>query len=246
MNIIIKFLLLFPLFLFFNHCNLIAQSLTGSSGLITIPTAEIAHDGEILFGANFINKKYNVQFPDQYHQYSYFITLGFMPFLETSLRLTRPYNYPNPNLLGIGDRMPSVRLQFLKEKQYLPALLIGAHDFMWAFGGTNAINYNALYLVATKHYLLNLKWFPLETAYHLGYGTDIMEAEHHQFVGLFSGFSLDFQKTVTLMIEYDAEKFNGGIKFNLFNHMQFLFALLNFNSFSGGVSLYFILPKKVK
>jgi len=108
-----------------------------------------------------------------------------------------------------------------------------------------AVHYNAFYLVATKHYSVVYKPFSLETAHHLGYGIDIMQTAHHQFVGLFGGVSLSYRKTVTLMIEYDAEKFNGGIQFNLFNHVQCLFALLNFDSFSCGASINFILPKRV-
>ena len=157
--------------------SLYAQSLSGSTGLVTIPTADMPQDGEISFGASLRNKKNNVRYPDKYHQIAFYISLGYLPFLEVSVRITRQLNYPGKQALG--DRMPSIRLRFVKEKEYLPSLVLGAHDFMWAFGGTDAIHYNAFYAVAAKHFNFSDRGIDLGT--HIGYGLKLMKAAHYEF-----------------------------------------------------------------
>jgi hypothetical protein len=224
------FLLLLPL-----H-NCVAQSLTGSTGLVTIPTADMSKDGEMSFGVSFVNKKYNVRLPDQYHQYAYFVTMGYLPFLEVSLRITQHFNYPGKEALG--DRMPSVRLRCIQEKENIPSVVLGAHDFLGVLSGTDAIHFNALYLVCSKHFQLNR--FPNMSA-HIGYGTDWIKAKHREFVGLFGGLSISVHESIACMLEYDDKKMNGGLQVILFNHVQMTCAFLNFDSLSGNLCYRFIL-----
>ena len=213
-----------------------AQSLTGPVGLATIPTANLPNDGEIYFSSSFADKQYNVRIPNRYHQYTYAVTMTYLPFLEVTLRLTRHYDYPGKQ--AMGDRMPSVRLRIFKETSIIPSLVLGAHDFMWAFGGTETIYFNALYVVASKHINL-LKPYTGHVGFHLGYGTDWIKAAHYQFVGLFGGVSVEANRFITLMIEYDAEKWNGGLRFSLFNRFHLLIVALHFDALACGASYGF-------
>ena len=239
MKRIILLLIYIHLSIFFIHMNLTAQPLSGITGLITIPTAKMSTDGKISFSVNFTDRKYNVRLPDKYHQYSYFFTLGYLPFAEVSLRLTHHYKYPKEQALG--DRSPSVKIRLLKENKYHPAIALGIQDFLG-----ECRHFNALYAVASKTLALKIKSFSFQTEFHLGYGTDKIDARHHQFAGIFGGLSVEFFDIISLMAEYDSEKFNGGIGFDLFNHIQVLFALLHFDSFSCGASFSLTLPNEIK
>jgi hypothetical protein len=217
-----------------------AQSLTGTTGLISVPTANLAKDGEVLLGASVGNRKYNVRY-SKFHEYAYFVTIGYLPCLEVSLRLQRNYQYVRSDGIttqGIGDRMASVRLRILKEKKYLPSVVLGTHDFLSAFGkSTQVVFNNALYAVVSKN--LRPPCSPVRFGLHAGYGTDWMTARHHDLVGFFGGISLEAGNWMTVMTEYDTEKFNIGAAFHFFGHVQVLLALKNFDTFAGSLSYSF-------
>ncbi len=228
-----------------------AQSLNGTTGLISVPTANLAKDGEVLLGLSIGNRKYNVQKP-KFHEYSYFITIGYLPFLEVSLRLHRNYQFVWTDEMagmtgmtsqGIGDRMASIRLRLSKEGKYVPSIVLGAHDFFSAFGQSNeVVFYNALYAVVSKK--LRHPGFPIGFGLHTGYGTDWMNARHHELVGWFGGISMEAGSWMTLMAEYDTEKFNGGVAFHFFEHVQVLLALKNFDTFAGSLGCSFRLQSR--
>lgn len=208
-----------------------SQSLNGTSGLFNIPTAEILNDGEIAIGVNFLEKKYLEYTNKQYNGVNYYATIGFLPFLEISLRITRFINPPFKQALG--DRMPSVRLKLINESKILPSILIGVHDFANVLGGTDAVHFNALYIVSSKN--LSTKFFFNKIGFHLGYGTDWIEANHRQFVGIFGGISFEHKNIFRSMLEYDADKFNWGAEVILFKHIKLLAGLMHFDSFNAGI-----------
>jgi len=206
-----------------------SSSLTGTTGLLFIPTAEMPEDGEISFGLNLLNKKYLSYGDNQYHGLANYVSLGYLPFLEVSLRLTRSIGSPEPQALG--DRTICIRLRLFKEGRLLPSIVWGLHDPI----GTRY--FNALYLVGSKNSRLS---DTIKIGFHLGYGVDWMKPRHPpQFVGLFGGVSLSTTSFITFMFEHDAEKFNCGIQMSIFDRVGLLLALLNFDSFSGGASYKF-------
>ena len=215
----------------FSSQNVIAQSLTGTTGLVTIPTAEMPEDGEISFGFSIINKEhsaYSYAHGGQHHEVANFITLGYLPFLEITPRLTRLLHFPQPQ--AIGDRMVSIRLRVLKESAIFPSVVCGVHD---PFGAS--INFSASYLVASKSFSAS----NCRMGIHLGYGGDWLkarEAKGHQFLGLFGGVSLSPSPFITLMLEHDAEKLNGGVRLSIFDRLELTGAFLGFDAFSGGIS----------
>lgn len=209
-----------------------SQSLTGNTGLFNIPTAEILNDGEIAFGVNYLDKKFIERDDRKYSAISYYATVGYMPFLEISLRLTRYVNYPYPQ--SMGDRMPSIRIKIISESKVLPSVLIGAQDFMSIEDYTSAVNFNALYIVSTKYFNIK-KSFINRIGFHLGYGTDWLKANHRQFVGIFGGISVEHKNFLKGMVEYDADKFNIGAEVTIFNHIKIMAGLLHFDSFNAGI-----------
>jgi len=212
-----------------------AQSLQGTTGLVTIPTAALIRDGEVFLGTAAGNKKYNNWMPGEYHHYSYYATIGFLPFLEVSLRLTRSYNYFKGT--GLGDRTVSARWRIIQEKKKTPAIVIGIHDLLSSVDDPSVMYNNALYVVGSKN--VRLRKGPSQIGLHLGYGTDRMKAAGHQFVGLFGGVSVEVNPMLTLMIEHDSERLNGGAVFRFFRHIQLQVALMHFDSFAAGLSYVF-------
>jgi len=222
-NIFIAFIILFSNFIQ-------AQSLTGTTGLITIPSAEVMRDGEFSIGVYYSPREVLRENSFDYNSLLIFAMGSYLPFLEIGLRSTYPFQFKEH---AIGDRMPIVRIKLFSEKELLPSVLVGVHDFLSVYGGNSAVHFNALYLVMTKNF------YEGKMSLTLGYGSDLIKAEGHQFVGLFGGINIKLLNALELMTEYDAERFNTGFRLTLFNHLKLLAGFLNMRHFSGGASFSF-------
>lgn len=221
-------MLQFSLFVFFITSMGLGQTILGTNGLVTVPVAYIPDDGDVFIGCSLMNKNHGRLWSDDHHRVNYYASVSYLPFMEIGLRVARHPGYTG--LQGIGDRMVSVRVQVLRERKIRPAVALGVHDLI----GTKL--FNALYLVASKGFRLN-RSPPFEI--HLGYGTDWFKAERHEFVGLFGGVSVEPITNFHVMIEYDTEKWNSGVRVLFFDHLQIFVAFLGFDSVSGGVSYQF-------
>jgi len=214
----------------YNYC----QSLTGLTGLLNVPTAELLKDGEISLGVSYLNKKYlSASFKND-DGLAYYVTLGFLPFTELSIRFTKRMAPAD----ALGDRMFSFRIRVIQEKEVIPSILIGIHDPIHST--ENRTNrFTAAYLVITKNILLgeivnNLKL-------NVGYGTDPINSRSYQFKGLFGGLSLEVFHFLELISEYDSQIFNTGFKLSLFNHITITGACMDLSYFCGAVNYHFIL-----
>jgi hypothetical protein len=210
-----------------------AQSLTGTTGLVTIPTAAMPADGTLTVGMNLLDDRYHdyAQRKQQGHDaIVQFASVGFLPFVEVGLRLSRGVDVPDQ---AIGDRMISVRLRVLKEEAHLPAVVVGVHDIV----GTRY--FHAEYVVASKQVATPLGAVGL----HAGYGGDwsSVRARAHQFVGGFGGISVAPRPWVTLMAEHDAERVNAGMRLHVWR-VTVLGAAHGLDHFSGGISYTHRLP----
>jgi hypothetical protein len=210
-----------------------AQALPGTSGLVSVPTANPTADGDMAAGVNVIAPHYHGYYGGTFDAKAaqvQFVTVGFLPFMEVGLRLTRIMGGPPQ---GIGDRMVSVRVRVLKEGEYLPAVAIGAHDIV----GTRL--YHATYAVASK----SLATPAGPAGLTVGYGYDVLRlrAKGRQFDGVFGGVSLAPRRWVTLLAEYDGERPNAGVRLGPVHGVALLAALQNGDGFSGGVSYTFAL-----
>jgi hypothetical protein len=203
--------------------------LGGVNAVMTVPTANIQQDGYLAVGFGYIPRPYAVLAGWCCDDLPYFATLGFLPFLEISLRATLS---PNDDRTGIGDRMASVRVQFLREARYRPALVLGIHDAI-AIQGRKAW-FQALYGVVTKT-LSASKHLDIETT--LGHGFDWLEAYYHEFDGLFGGVSLGYRKLIFIKGEYDATKFNFGLGLQAKRLLTTNLVLLNGRTLAYGANL---------
>lgn len=213
----------------------VAQSLTGTSGLITIPTAATTADADFTVGMN--------RLAPHYHEYDYqsgvfagnaavaqYVTVGFLPFVEVGLRLTRIADVPRQ---ALGDRMVSFRVRLLNERGTRPAVAVGVHDIV----GTRI--FHATYAVASK----TVQTVAGPVGVHAGYGHDVLglQASGRQFDGLFGGVSLAPRRWVTLMAEYDGQRPSAGVRVGPVHGLVLLAALQNLDGLSGGVSYTFAL-----
>ncbi len=216
-----------------------AQTIEGTSGLFFIPSAEIQRDGQLTLGASFVDKELISFSGYKKDAFTPYLSVAYLPFAEFAIKITRIINYEG-NRQGIGDRTFSARIRFLEEGEFIPAVLIGMHDIMTVFGGTEAIRNNAFYFAATKNYKIN-SGILNNILINAGYGTDWFEAQNHNFVGLFGGVSFRLWNHIELMTEYDGKYTNGGIRLKLFDHFSLLAGVLRLKNFSGSASVNFSL-----
>jgi hypothetical protein len=97
-------------------------------------------------------------------------------------------------------------------------------------------HYNSSYIVTTKNIFIN-NFLVDKIAITNGYGGDLVKAAAYQYIGYFGGISLTLLKSVNLIAEYDADRFNGGIRICLFNHLNLLAGWGGFSYFMGGASI---------
>lgn len=204
----------------------VAQSLTGTAGLVTVPTAAMPADGSVSVGVNWVH-------PD-FHRSPYgtntavyeFASVAFLPFVEVGLRLTRVLDTPEQ---ALGDRMVSVRLRLLEDGEYTPAVVVGAHDLV----GTRI--YHTTYVAASKE----VEGVPVAgtVGVHAGFGGQWLgiSAKGEQFQGFFGGVSVAPRPWVTLMAEHDAERVNAGVRLRVWR-FSLLGAAHDLRALSGGVS----------
>jgi len=246
-------LILLMAFLFVSRSGAKAQSLTGLSGGYSIPTADFQKDKTIFFGYSYLNSKYYNLYSDG-KNYSYslgYFAITFLPFAEVSVRVTYPngFNADHENII-IGDRMISGRLQPLKERKYLPSVVIGLQGFYKTTGGDDLLNidgkgasfFNSSYIVLTKN--IHPKSILGKIGISAGYGTDIIAANTYQFIGFFGGISISPKNMdyLELMLEYDADKWNTGLRLTILKHIVLLAGLEGMDAFSFGINYRFLLP----
>ena len=118
-----------------------SQNTWGGIGLIQNPSARFSEDGEFLFGIS-SELPYN----------RLFAKVQFFPWLEGIIRYTEAtysqYNFGNTQTWK--DKGFDIKIKLFEEKEYLPALAVGAMDF----GGTGF--YSSEYIVASKMFNNNL------------------------------------------------------------------------------------------
>ena len=113
-KIMVSIILLLP----FNNLQAQDPSLLGFPGLLHTPTAYLSDWKSLYFGMTHYPAATSFTFePGESMERSYWTHLGFLPFGEVSIRLTKPYNSSDKNY-GIGDRSISFRLQVLKAVSY--------------------------------------------------------------------------------------------------------------------------------
>lgn len=195
--------------------RLAAQTFYGSSGLVTVPTAGVLADRELVVGGGYMRDRWitSGEPPGRYYQWAAFGAIGLFDRFEIVLRVsgvpgarlsdtTLPYTYPI-------DRMVSVKGVAVTESEYLPALALGIQDIE---GKPRRKQFNALYAVLSK----GARVPGVDSVRcHVGFGSDLWDkvtsvSNDHRFVGLFAGAEVRMLGWLRLMAEYDAESVNVG------------------------------------
>ncbi len=217
-----------------------------------IPTAEFTEDGQVYTGVGYVSSPYGMEYPDSSQKYHrripYFVTLGFLPFLEISLRVnTSPEVKGGPAGSAYGmfkDRCISARLRLWDGRKGFPKAVIGIHDALAVFGGTRAIHFNAFYLVLTR----NIPRFT-GASVHLGLGLSksptisndkgITWIRTKELSGVFLGADLRIIEWAGFMAEYDTEMFNMGFRLGPIHGFETDLSILDLGKFSGKLSFSF-------
>ncbi len=206
----------------------------------------------MFLGYSYLNSKYyDLYSVGKNYTYSLgYFTITFLPFAEVSVRVTYPngYNKDHEDIIN-GDRMISGRLQPLRERKYLPSIVIGLQGFYKTTGeglinpdGKGASYFNSSYIVMTKNF--RPKNILGKIGITAGYGADVIAANTYQFIGFFGGINISPKNMeyLELMLEYDADKWNTGIRLTILKHIVLLAGLEGMDAFSFGINYRFLLP----
>ena len=205
------------------------QSVTGTSGLIHIPSARMLEDGQLVLGAAYIPKPYFQRYNRRINPgLNTYITYGILPFVEVMFRYTHELNTPvNAETLYFPDRMLGFRARLLKEKKYIPAIVLGLQDASALFGETclSCSNYSATYFVGSKSLKTGLGDFD----FSIGYAFDFLELKSKDYMGVFGGisFSPNIYKNASILFEHNSKGFNTGVRWSVFSRFNLMLCFWN-------------------
>lgn len=207
-------------------------SLNGTSGLLLTPTADLVQDSRLAAGASFVDKKWAIEARDEHNNVAYFATLGFLPRVEVSMRVTvlpgAKFSVADPDR-SVKDRMFSVKALLLRQSGVWPSVAVGGEDI------TGTKRFNTLFAVLSRRINPGVAEFRV----HLGAGVDWIEAKNHPLDGVFGGVAMRLWEGGELIGEYDTNKVNIGFAVQPFPYVRVLVAALNAESFAGGLNVQF-------
>lgn len=213
-----------------------SQSLSGTTGLFHVPTAEIMDDKTVISGFNHLPKAYSHYGNYQYNNLVGFATVTFLPRLELMFR----YTYR----LGAGvrrsdtnffmDRMVAARFLLVRESGRIPAILFGLHDPGKNVSLAANNTFSASYLAVSKH----VEFLFLKTGLHAGYAFDFFKQQTRTHRGFFGGLSVSHHRLTDLqfILEYDSFHWNTAVKLLLFSRIQLMAGLINMDAPATGIS----------
>ncbi len=209
---------------------------SGMTGFIITPWAGVQPESHIEAGYTYMPKKwaYNQEGTERgvYHNEIYYASLGLLPRLEIGLRITRTPGY-NPfgdidlssQLTTDTDHMASFKVGLLEPKPGRPGLAVGVEDIQ----GTR--RYHSAYLVAGLPHEI----FRVQSRFSLGYASRVFTASRYVLDGVFGAIEVSPWRAVAARFEYDTEKINVGLGFDLGFGLRIRAAALNMESLSAGV-----------
>lgn len=208
----------------------LAQPTAGTAGLLNSPSAAMHPDGMFSAGLNYLPDLVTPQPKFNYNTFNYYTGMAFLPFLELSFRMTL-LKRPGEDTYFNQDRSLAVRLRVLKERKWLPAVVIGGNDlYSSTMSGTKY--FKSLFVVATKSVELGHNYVGVSLGYAPG---DFIDSS---ISGVFGGvtFSPVFMKSLSVIAEYDTKYFNAGASLLLFRHFFIYGFASGLKQFSGGLA----------
>jgi hypothetical protein len=215
-----------------------AQPTAGTTGLLNIPSAKMQEDGRVMAGANFLPVALTPATWD-YNTWNYYLNITFFPFMEISYRMTL-FKLAGSNRFNNQDRSLSARFQLLKEKEFLPSLVIGSNDIYSSRGGFTVNKYfTSFYAVGTKKITVADQKLDATLGYMYSAAHDSLSSG---IVGGLSWSPLVFP-SLKLMAEFDSNAFNAGVGLLLFKQIYLYGMAHELKRFSGGFALLIDLKK---
>ncbi len=199
-----------------------APSFEGNSGLMRVPTADVAPDGRLFAGISYFDRDHSKVAADDTDAMPTFIGAGFLPNLELVGRLTffhdvKAFHW-NYNL----DRSFNAHFRLNRQRgDWFPAFAVGAQDVTF---GTNAS-----YLGDAEYIVGTLRRDSMRA--HLGVGSG-------KFDPLFAGFEMAVENgsRLHLMAEYDSDYVNAGARWFLEDWGTASIGLLGLKDLTGSVT----------
>lgn len=237
---ILPFLIIFlPVF----PSLLSAQAIMGTTGLLTLPNAEMQPDKTVMIGVNYLNREIT---PDifNYHTLNYYLNVTILPCLEvaytcTLFKATDTFKPEKKGRFVNQDRAFSFRFHPLKEGKYYPAIVLGWNDInpkdlkkkqVLASNPTNRF-FSGIYLAATKHISIHRERIGFHLSYTYTNRTD------PRLTGLAFGldYAPSFFPSFHAIAEVSKDEVNAGASYVLFRHVRMYGLLEKGKYFSGGV-----------
>ena len=224
-------------------CRGRAQEYTGITGMIHVPTAEMAPEGDARIGGSFLNREF---LPDglvvdgeKYHTFNYYLAITPFSWIELAYveTLLKSHKYDDPTeKVGyyMKDRHFAVKVRPLKEGKYWPAVAIGTQDPGRSVEDKTGdyTYFGNYYIAATKH------WRPggHELGFHLTY-RHYRSDHNRKWNGLVGGVTYRpaFATNCRAMVEYTGNDVNVGVDCLLWKHLFIQAVLQNGKYFSGGL-----------
>ncbi len=232
------------------------QQYTGMSGLIHVPSAEMDDEGSIRAGTHFMNKHFlpnrafdlNEKFPllekGKYDTFGFYMSITPFSWIEISYTITlRKSNHSNKgNDYNMSycrkDQYFSIKLQPLREREWLPSIAFGINDPITRAPQKNVrdINLNQhfsnYYIAATKHFTIGQQEFGLTVVYR-----KFKRKYNSRWNGLVGGITYkpSFAKNFRGLVEWTGCDINIGVDCVLWKHLMLQLSMQDGRYPSGGI-----------
>ncbi len=213
------------------HPDLI--NLTGVTGFVNTPWAGVVADRRLEAGYNHIPRTWAYDHRGTHNNEVYYLTLGFLPRAEASVRWTvlpglKSFTEEVPGSpLTDTDYMASGRISLVAPRPNRPGLALGIEDVK----GTR--RFHSEYAVTGLPWQIGL----MQGRLSIGYAFDVLGAARRTLDGTFGAFEWSPWRRLATQVEYDSEKWNLGVAVPAPFGIRFRAAWLHMQSFSVGAGL---------
>ena len=232
-----RMILVFIFMLLFS--SLKGQSVSGTAGLFHIPSAKMFPEKTFIIGASYIPKPYFQRFDRRVNPgMPTYLNVSLFPFMEVMFRYTHELNMRvNPTTKYYPDRMMTFRFRVLKEKKWIPAIVLGFQDITKALGlSSTANNYSASYVVGTKGFEVG----PLNVDTTLGFAYDLKNLPSEEYKGFFGGIEIAHKSLpfTALMVEHNSHQPILGIRHLFMDRLQLMFGIWDLKKMTMNLSYH--------
>jgi hypothetical protein len=227
-----------------------SQQYTGMSGLIHVPSAEMDSAGDARLGAHFLNKNFTPRASGwryegkPYHTFDFYLSLTPFKWVEigytiTLLKHKADPDDPNGDKSGYTqkDRYLSIKFQPIAERKYVPAIAVGANDFITSSPfkkreGENNDYWRNYYVALTKHFVMSGHILGATVSYR-----HFMQPYNHRWNGVVGGVTYRpaFARNVRAILEWTGCDINFGVDCLLWKRLLIQASLQDGRYPSGGL-----------